>query len=66
MIKTDLNNGQILSYAVAALPVFSEGVVNSYRIPADGTYQNANMQGMAVLVPDLHKNRALLETYIAG
>ena len=66
MIKTDLSNGQILSYAVAALPVFSEGVVNSYRIPEDGTYQNANMQGMAVLVPDLHKNRALLETYIAG
>ena len=36
----------------------------SYRIPADGAYSNQNISGMAVLVPDLEANKALLRQWL--
>ena len=35
--------------------------VNTQRIPAEGTYEQAKINGMAVLVPNISKNAKILE-----
>ena len=36
--------------------------IQSYRVPADQTYYDAMIRGMAVLVPDLERIQELLRT----
>ena len=36
----------------------------TFRIPADGTYQMKNINGMEVLVPDIQQNAAMLQEFI--
>ena len=43
---------------------FNSKEVKEYRLPVDGTYSHERIRGMAVLVPDLEKNRELLHTFI--
>ncbi|MCD8190804.1 MAG: LCP family protein [Clostridiales bacterium] len=64
-ITTDMTNTQIISIAYSAYTMdLSE--MNSYRIPADGTYYNAILgAGMEVLIPnDWDETRALLWDYL--
>ncbi len=66
-ITTDMNNTQIISIAYSAYTMeLTE--MNSYRIPADGTYYNATLgAGMEVLIPnDWDETRALLWDYLYG
>ena len=42
-------------------PMLPELTVSTLRIPADGAYQSTYVREMAVLLPNLAKNRALLE-----
>ena len=60
MITTDMTNADITGYMMEILPVLAELEVTSQRIPADGTYRSAYVRGMAVLVPDLEANAAIL------
>lgn len=62
-ITTDLRTTDLLSYAYM---VTGEGVNNieSNRIPADGTYEMKNINGMDVIVPDLEQNKAILQEYV--
>ena len=62
MITTDLNNSEILGYALEVFPMLSGLTIETLRIPADGAYSSQSIRGMAVLVPDLEKNRELLKT----
>jgi LCP family protein required for cell wall assembly len=64
-LTTDMSKQEILGYAYAVL---THGVIStkSYRLPADGTFKSAKIRKMAVLVPNLTKNRALLKKYIYG
>jgi LCP family protein required for cell wall assembly len=62
-LTTDMSKKDILSYAYTVLQNGVKGIEN-YRIPGDNTYKQAKIRGMAVLVPDLKKNRALIEEYI--
>jgi hypothetical protein len=41
-------------------------VGETYRIPADGKYSGENINGMAVLLPDLQGNSEALKTYLYG
>ncbi len=61
MITTDLDNKQIVSYAAELFPMLPELQISTLRIPADGAYQSTYVREMAVLLPNLAKNRALLE-----
>lgn len=63
IVTTDMTNMEIMKYAVALVPMISDMEIRTQRIPADGTYQNAIINGMYVLVPDFEANkRILIET----
>ncbi len=57
---TDMTDSEILGYVYY---IAKEGihVKESLRIPADGAYTNERINNMAVLVPNLQKNRDLLK-----
>ncbi len=40
--------------------------IQSYRLPVEGTYYNDNVNGMAVLVPDMAANSEYLKKYMSG
>lgn len=61
-MSTDMSNSEIVSLAAKLVPIVSKISLDSYRIPADGTYYDATIRGMSVLVPNLEKNR----TYLKG
>lgn len=65
MIRTDLNQGQLLLLALEIVPQLSDLQLNSHRIPADGTFSDDTIDGMQVLVADLEAARRLLQD-IAG
>ena len=60
-LTTDLTDGEIVSLAYRLLPLASSVSINSYTVPANDCYYNANIRGMAVLVPDLTRIRQYLE-----
>lgn len=61
MITTDMEDAEILGYALELFPLLPELTINTMRIPADGAYQSTYVREMAVLLPNLAKNRDLLE-----
>ena len=61
MITTDIENTQLLSYALELFPMLPELEVNTLRIPVDGSYKGVYIDGMAVLVPELWNNRVALQ-----
>ena len=60
LISTDMTNEEITDYMLRILPILPELEITTQYIPAAGTYQNASIRGMAVLVPDLEANTAIL------
>lgn len=66
MITTDMSNTQILGIATTMIPVLTGAEITNQRIPADGTYSYAMVDGMSVLKPDLEANRKLLWDTLGG
>lgn len=66
MITTDMNKLEILGYALELFPVLSGAEIVSQRVPADGTYTNQMIDGMAVLVADMDAARQMLEQTLTG
>lgn len=60
LVTTDLSNGQILSLALECFPMLTDVKIKNQYVPAEGTYQFANIRGMSVIVADLEANRQLL------
>lgn len=60
-ITTDMENSQITGYVLELFPLLKDLKIVTQHIPAEGTYRRAYVRGMAVLIPDLAKNRELLE-----
>lgn len=63
-VTTDMTNQEIISVATTLAPLISKITLNEQRIPADGTYQMAMVDGMSVLLPDFDANRQLLASTI--
>jgi len=61
MITTDLSRGQLLLYAVEILPHLSKMEILSQSIPAEGTFTDKTIDGMAVLDADMNAQRQHLE-----
>ena len=59
-VSTDLTNAQILGLAMDLLPEIKNYQIKTQQIPAEGTYRNATIDGMQVLLPDLDKNKEIL------
>ena len=60
LISTDMNYGKLVLLAMEILPKLSGTQITSQRIPADGTFTDEKIDGMAVLSADLDANRELL------
>lgn len=62
LLTTDLSDKQIMRLVMDILPMLSELKFSSQQIPAEGAYYPAYFEerNMAVLVPNLEKNRQIL------
>ena len=61
MLTTDMSNADITNCMMKILPILPELEITTQHIPASGTYKSCYVRGMAVLVPDLAANRAILQ-----
>ncbi len=59
-LTTDMTNAEILGYTVDVFPMMSELSIKTQRVPADGTFSDAYIDGMAVLKVDMEANKELL------
>lgn len=66
MLTTDLNPGQILFCALEVVPGLSEMKTSSQKIPADGTFTDRTIDGMAVLVADMAAQQECLRRLLTG
>ena len=66
MVTTDMSNTEILGYATALLPMLVNLNITNQRIPADGAYSYASVNGMSVLKADMEANRQLLRQTLGG
>ncbi len=65
LVATDMDNSSLMSLASKLAASLDNLAVETYRIPADGAYKNATVREMAVLIPDIEKNRkAIFEEYL--
>ena len=66
MISTDMTEARLLMLALELFPVLSDVQIVSRHIPADGTYTDEIINGMAVLSADMEAARKLLQEITAG
>lgn len=65
LMTTDMSDDVLLSFAANLAASLSELEIENYGIPSSGNYQNATINGMAVLVPDLYEIKKLIfEEYL--
>ena len=60
MVTTDLTKSDITTYVKDLFPLLADCEIIAQRIPVDGGFYNANIRGMAVLVPYMDVNRQAL------
>ena len=60
MMTTDMTNADITGYMMKLIPILPELEITTQYIPASGAYKSCYVRGMAVLVPDMEANRAIL------
>lgn len=65
LVSTDMTNREIISLVAELLPKMSNMTVNTQQIPADGAHYGAYVREMAVLIPDVEKNREILAEIMA-
>lgn len=61
MVSTNMSDADITNYMMKILPILSELQITTQYIPVDGSYRSVYIRGMAVLVPDLPANIAVLK-----
>ncbi|WP_035378514.1 hypothetical protein [Fervidicella metallireducens] len=62
-VRTNIPTTKLMSIGYTAYK-FGDTPVETLRIPANGLFENANIRGMAVLLPDIEKNAELLNRFI--
>lgn len=62
-VRTNIPTTKLMSIGYTAYK-FGDTPVETLRIPANGLFENANIRGMAVLLPDIEKNTELLNRFI--
>ena len=60
LITTDMSNADILGYMLELFPILKGIEIKTQYIPAEGTFQYAQVRGMSVLVPNIDACRELL------
>ena len=62
LAKTDLSPGQLLRFALEALPMLPRLAVSGQQIPQADAYTYDTVEGMSVLIPDLDAARSFLQS----
>ena len=65
LVETNLTRTEIVRLGLNIFD-FSNSEVQQMRLPIDGAYRNETIRNMAVLVPDMEKNRKALHEFIFG
>ena len=60
-LSTNMTNTQIMQLASQCIPMVASMDLNTYCVPAQGSFYYASIRGMSVIVPDLGKIRTQLE-----
>lgn len=63
-VVTDMSNTEILRILIKCYPLIGGTEPEMCRLPTYGSFENAVIRGMYVLVPDLEKCRADLEAFL--
>ena len=63
-LQTDIPLLDMANLVSALIQSGADLNAESYRVPADGAYSNQTVSGMAVLVPDLEANKALIRQWL--
>lgn len=70
LITTNLSTGEIISLGLQLLPMMNQLELESMQCPAEGTYRGETVDiygtKAGVLIPDLEKNRQLLQKIAAA
>lgn len=61
-VETNMSKTEIMGFGVTCLNFSSN--IEQYRLPAEGTYSDQYIRGMAVLVPDIEANTKQLHSFI--
>ena len=61
MITTDMKKSDLTGYAISLIPMLSGAEIRMQAIPVEGGYRYADIDGKSVLLPDMAKNRKVLE-----
>ena len=62
--STTMTNGDLASYAAQIIPYAASMTLNTYRLPAEGTFRDVVISGMQVLQSVQSKNIAALKSYL--
>lgn len=62
-IETNLSKAEIMSLGLSALPTLANDMCET-RVPFDGTWQYANINGASVITIDVDKNKEMLIDYL--
>ena len=65
IVSTDMEDSQILEYALDLLPRLSNLTISTQNIPVEGTYKNVKIGGKAVIVIDFEKNKEVLREFMS-
>ena len=65
LMSTDMTDDEMMSLALTFASSFQNVEIKSFIVPSEGTYMNATINGMSVLVPDLYEIKKLIfEEYL--
>ena len=66
MVTTDMTSGDVIGYVKELFPMLMTAELVTQHIPVDGGYQNAEIGGAQVLVPDMDANiQALVDSLMS-
>jgi hypothetical protein len=60
MVTTNMTKDEIFDHMTNFFPMLAGAQIVTQQIPAEGTYNQAKINEMAVLVPNISKNAKLL------
>ena len=63
LLATDMSNSEVLG-TIFLVYTMGIGELQSSRVPLEGEYRGAKINGMAVLVPDLAQARQSLSSFL--
>ena len=65
LMSTDMTEDEMMTLALSFASSFRDIETESHIVPEEGTYKNAMIREMAVLVPDLYEIKKLIfEEYL--